>query len=205
MVLSKFVALAASVLRLATLNSNQAFLPYTDAVADMLLEKSIDVLAVQESNVGIPSLAGLRRRMKRDGYNVYHQPGANDRGQVTLISKTPFQQGAPPGVCWTYPERVLAGRLYRSGMEPILFANIYGHVQDRGSRERLIKEVAAAFHATGLQWIIIGDFNEVDSEGAVAYLQANGIANAWDTDFRVDVGPTRHPGSRTIDYAISSR
>ena len=89
---------------------------------------------------------------------LVHQPGVGDDIQVTLSTKALFEQGVPPGVSWTCPERVLSGRLYRAGMEPVLFANIYGHAHDKEPLERLIREDAAAFHATRLQWVIIGDF-----------------------------------------------
>ena len=89
-------------------------------------------------------------------------------------------------------------------MEPVLLANLYGH-QEKVDREKLILEVVGAFHSTGLPWIVLGDFNEQDSEGACARIQANGVGHAWDDDHRPHVRPTRHPGKRCIDFGVSSR
>ena len=90
MSMSNCALLAVSFLRMATLNRNQALLPYMDCVSDMLRNRSIGVLAVQEPNVGMPSRHSFRRRMKKDRYKVFHQPGVGDDSQVTLFTESPL-------------------------------------------------------------------------------------------------------------------
>ena len=90
MSMSKCALLAVRILRMATLNSNQALLPYADCVSDMLRNRSIDVLAVQEPNVGMPSRSSLRRRTKKDGNKVFHQPGVGGDSQVMIFYQGPL-------------------------------------------------------------------------------------------------------------------
>ena len=124
MSVSKLGRLAMSSIVFATMNCNLALLPYSDCVSDMMQSNAIDVFALQESNVSTASWSSFKTCMKKKGYSTFHQKAERGGTLVTLLSRLPFEQGNPPGVSWTVPERVLSGRLHRPGMEPVLLANL---------------------------------------------------------------------------------
>ena len=191
-------------LRVATTNLDRGLLPHSAALLSELREKEIDMAVVAEPNVNSASRQALHSFARTHGYTAYHATGGSD-SRVCLLARTTFEQGHLEGVRLAFPERVVLGRIHREGMEPLLVAGVYAHQQQQPERERLVVDTALALEATGMQWIMMGDFNDEADEGGAAYLQANGVARALDEDFAVTTLPTRHPGQRIIDYGLSSR
>lgn len=108
----------------------------------------------------------------------------------------------------TQDPRVLSISMYRSGSEPAVLADVYGHACHRRAREELFLHLTASLHRLNREIIIMGDFNSPPEEGAVAWITANGYTRCLDEDFSIGSEGTRadHRGrGRHIDFAVGSR
>ena len=89
--------------------------------------------------------------------------------------------------------------------QPILLASCYGFSDDPPRARAFAKEVTEALHVFGRPWIALGDWNL--EETGLSSLFAEGLATSLDEPFQVGtpLPPTRHPGSRRIDFGLAHR
>ena len=87
----------------------------------------------------------------------------------------------------------------------LVLASLYGHARCQDSRRALIKEALQGLAATGLPWILLGDFKQECLEPPICTVLADGGCSCLDDSFTALPAATRVGGRRRIDFGLCSR
>ena len=201
------------------------------ALFALFAEHQLDVLCLQETQVRPDALAALRADAQKEGLTLLAEPlpplhqdlkqnlhsRADDKyqegdefteqkGGLLVLARWPVDSG-PTLQCEATPGRQQFFRLHRPGQRPIWVVNIHLEAPGRAGPYSTGPErghlVANTLGATGEQFIMIGDWNELPDWGAAGDLQATGRLHCADEISTTPVVKTRNvERGRYIDYAL---
>lgn len=193
--------------RIATWNCYVSLAPKFDAIFDLVNYLRIDVFVVQEAGVSSLARSSLVAAASRRGYRFTAfgddlVTAGRPVSQIVVFARIACRQVSLEGLDTGGRHLVVA--LPRRDGPPILLAAVYGHPSNPAARDAFITQLAGALHATGRDFLAIGDWNCPDDQGAVARELANGRLHSFDDAFW-GLPPTTRTGShRRIDYGLSS-
>ena len=92
-----------------------------------------------------------------------------------------------------WPGRAVAAQIPRRGMTPLTLVCLYAHASDHIQRDKLIASLTSGLATANPKrdFIIIGDFNCLCTEGAVANALANNVCKYANAPFDPRDPPTR--------------
>jgi hypothetical protein len=161
-----------------------------------------DVVNVQEAYIRQHEMSAARALALALGWTMHAGLVAHERGTyvVTFVKKALHATTVDTVRMEAFAEIELDRFVVVQVSRPRLFiANFYGHATDRQRRHASTIAAVGWLRWTGVPFIIMGDWNDVQEEGAVAEIIANGMAHPMD---HIAGGPTRPDGRRRIDFGL---
>ena len=197
-------------LNVATFNVHQGGVFKIPAILPLFDELQVDVFALQEVNIPHESRISWIARWKALGFHAILCNAAEGTSSVALVSRFPCKEIIAAEV--VDQQRFAAAMFeFEIGSAPhkrqfrkILIATVYAHVTDTVVRDALVHEAVAFLEQAAFPWILMGDFNMTDAEGAVNELVNKGAAACLDAPFALLPETTRPKGHRRLDFGLGS-
>ena len=197
-------------LKVATFNINQGGVFKIPSLLPLFDELKVDVFAFQEVNIPFESRISWISRWKALGFHAVLCSAAEGTSAVALVSRFPCKEIIAAEV--VDQNRFAAAMFeFAIGSAPnnrqfrkLLIANVYAHVTNTVVRDALVHEAVAFLEQSAHPWILLGDFNMTDTEGAVNELVNKGAAASLDEPFALLPETTRPAGHRRLDFGLSS-
>ena len=189
-----------AVATVGTLNV-QCLVPRLSQVLDMMVAHSVDILSLQETNVSLASRSSARRHARACGFDIYFAFSGSDLAFLARLPLQPVTLSLPDVVP---PDRVQAVRMHRFQQRPLLLVNLHAHPGNPRARDAMIASLVAVCRRYEEDYLLLGDFNCLQSDSAVGFALANGHTFSMDLRGRVLQLPTRPVSGRRIDYALGT-
>ena len=177
---------------------------YCAPILDVIRQQSLDVIALQEVDLNASSSLRFVQFWKQQGFHAC--VGAEQEGlcRTALLSRLPLQAFALGLHANRCTGAVL--EIYRdSRFYKVALVSFYGFPNDSPSPGALLEATLQEIAPSGLDFIILGDFQFQTSEQPVSPLLAAGLASDLDDCRMTPPVPTGPGRTRVIDYALSSR
>ena len=179
------------------------------ATRDFMLQSNIQILAMQEVDVGTLASHAAHRAWKSQGCKIIlSKPEAVSlKHRVALISSVPV---CPVDLQLDFASTRCAAGLVEICLSKrptkVLVVSFYGFPDDHLATGEALDEIHLAICRYGGPFVLLGDFNLQVDEGRVRDMLMDGRAKCLDEDFHFQQLPCTGPkGTRRIDYALSSR
>mmetsp|Transcript_73486 Transcript_73486/g.212659 ORF Transcript_73486/g.212659 Transcript_73486/m.212659 type:complete len:1325 (-) Transcript_73486:89-4063(-) len=187
------------VLRVASCNASHVLPRIHQLLADVA---GFHILAVQEAYVLEHQMARLRDCASALGWSLHAPSSFGGRGALVLTFVRSFLHAATIQLdtegefADLDADRFL---LVAVGRPALMCGNFYGHASDAARRAQAAAAACGYLRCCGRDAMVLGDWNELQSEGMVGNLIANGVVFPMDT---TPGPPTRPGGGRRIDYGV---
>ena len=168
----------------------------------------VQVVALQEVSINLPTRQRFRNVCRQHGFNVVFG-GLDEAGvtKVALLSSLPISEFVCESPC---PDRIACGAVelrFGAGSEiaytKLLVSSVYAHACDEVARESFLKDCLRSFSLLSTRWLALGDFNlEVEDPALAPYL-ASGAVHCLDQYFPELPEATRRDGHRRIDFGLA--
>ena len=191
-----------------TMNINRGGVSKNQAISAFLHDFPCDVLGLQEVNINQESAVSYVEQWRRlgfscllsafdDGVNVY---------RLALLSAQPLKQLVIPNIsaAGRYCAGILDVDLGQGHIEKLVVCSLYGHCGDSRAAGDLCNELVRESSSLDTRWILLGDFNMVQADSALASLLCSGAAYCLDDPFGADNLPGTCGANRRIDFGIGS-
>ena len=193
-------------LQISTINLNRCGISAIDRVADFSCDFPFQIAALPEVDIPVRLASGFIHAWKRR--QMYACLGNPEAGvhRIALCSQVPF--------CPCVLNVDVASTRYAAGtfevqgpseqIETILVVAVYLKARDEAVAQQQASEIVAAAVATGLRYVLIGDFNLEQHQASLGHIIQSGGTHACDSCARDGNLPNTGPGrKRRIDFALS--
>ena len=168
----------------------------------------VQVVALQEVSINLPTRQRFRNACRQHGFNVVFG-GLDEAGvtKVALLSSLPIMEFVCESPC---PDRIACGVVeLQSGAgseiayTKLLISSVYAHACDEVARETFLKDCLRNFALVSTRWLALGDFNLEAEDPALAPCLASGTVHCLDQYFPELPEATRRAGRRRIDFGLA--
>ena len=198
-----------AVLRIATLNV-QNLSPNFAQVVDLMQSHDIDILCLQEVRAKLDCRPALVRAAHRLQWHLLFSQ--DEEGFLAILSRIPIEASsfhdpisasADTQVLTSQPGRLMTVRVPRHDLPPLVLCNTWGHANNPQARDTLHQALFAEARRWHVDYLLLGDWKSLESEGAVGRALANGLVYSLNDSF-TPVNATRNGGNRNIDFGLGN-
>ena len=191
--------------RLLTCNVNCNGPSKVQATLDLINNNLADLISLQEIDVHAFGAVAYTKEWRRAGCSlVLSSPEVgSQKHRVGLVSRLPIRPVLLPS---TVSARAAAGLIQVSiqdALYPLLVVASYGYPGDQHATDALVDALVAFAKSFGGRFVLFGDWNATDDEGAIARHACEGSLNCLDSAFPFALPCTNPRRTRRIDFAVS--